>query len=60
MILVPVVHTRRDDVPNPAIDAQEVTETENDQHIEVVADVPIEEDVEETHGQPSNSLQTFK
>ena len=55
-----VVHTKRDDVPNPATDAQGVTKTYNDQQIKVVGDVPIEEGVEETQGQPSNSRQTFR
>ena len=45
-----VVHTSRDDVPNPATSTQEVIETENVQQIEVVADVFIEEGVEETKG----------
>ena len=37
-----VVHTSRDDVPNPATGTQEVTETENDQQIEALTEVLIE------------------
>ena len=43
-----VKHTRRDDVPNPSIGSQGVTESEIDKPIEVVDDVPTEEGEVET------------
>ena len=52
--------SNKDDVPNPTTGTQEVTEIENDQQIEAVANVPIGDGVEETQGQPSGSLQIFR